>query len=240
MRTILLSAFLLFSAFNFSSPLKTSSPLDHSSWDALLRKYVSASGVVNYKGIRAEKAKLQAYLNTLSAGAPTSNSRTEKMAFWINAYNAFTVKLILDNYPTTSITKLKGGKPWDTKFVKIGSQTYSLNQIEHEILRKQYFDARLHFVLVCAAQSCPKLLNKAYTASNLYAEMDKQARYFINNSFKNKITASSARVSKLFDWYKEDFTKKGSLISFINKYSNVKLSTGAKVSYLEYDWALNE
>ncbi len=238
MRTILLFTFILFSAF--TSPNQNHPPVDHSAWDALLRKYVSASGVVNYKGIRAEKAKLQAYLNKLSAGVPSTNSRTEKMAFWINAYNAFTVKLILDNYPTSSITQLKGGKPWDAKFVKIGSQTYSLNQIEHEILRKQYFDARLHFVLVCAAQSCPKLLNKAYTASNLYAEMDKQARYFINNPSKNKLSASAAQVSKLFDWYKDDFTKKGSLISFINKYSNVKLGSGAKVSYLSYDWALNE
>lgn len=214
--------------------------VSHEAWNALLTKYVTSTGKVNYAGFKADKAKLQAYLNTLSKGISSSASKKEKMAFWINAYNAFTVKLIVDNYPTSSIKNLKGGKPWDVKFIKIGSSTYSLNNIEHDILRKKFFDARLHFVLVCAAKSCPKLLNKAYTASNLYAEMDKQARLFINNPAKNKITASSGQISELFNWYKGDFTKSGSLVSYINKYSKVKLNSNAKISHLTYDWSLNK
>lgn len=214
--------------------------VSHQIWDGLLKKYVSSSGKVNYSGIKAEKAKLQTYLDVLSKGISSSAPRNEAMAFWINAYNAFTVKLIIDNYPVSSIKKLKGGKPWDSKFIKIGGQSYSLNQIEHEILRKKYFDPRLHFVLVCAAKSCPKLLNKAFTPANVFVEMDKQARYFINNTSKNKISASSVQVSQLFNWYKGDFTKKGSLIAYINKYANTKANTNAKVSYQTYDWALND
>lgn len=235
---------ILFFASSFNSPQNLSletTPIavDHSIWNGLLKKYVSSTGKVNYAGIKAEKSKLQSYLNILAKGAPAGASRPETMAFWINAYNAFTVKLIVDNYPVKTIKSLKGGKPWDAKFIKIGSQTYSLNQIEHEILRKKYFDARLHFVLVCAAVSCPKLLNKAYTANTLYSDMDKQARYFINNGTKNKITAGSVQVSQLFNWYKTDFTKKGSLLSFINKYSNTKANSSAKVTYRTYNWNLN-
>jgi len=211
----------------------------HGTWDQLLRKYVSSTGRVNYRGFKAEKSKLNSYINYL-ATARVPNSRAAAMAFYINAYNAYTVKLIVDNYPTASITKLKGGKPWDYQFVKVAGKTYTLNDIEHNILRKKYFDARLHFVLVCAAQSCPKLLNKAYTAANLNTELDRQARIFINNTAKNKISSGSVQVSQLFNWYKGDFTKRSSLIGFINKYSKVKASANAKVTYLNYSWKLNE
>ncbi|OJJ16332.1 hypothetical protein BKI52_34130 [marine bacterium AO1-C] len=211
----------------------------HGTWDQLLRKHVSSTGRVNYRGFKAEKSKLNSYINYLST-ARVPNSRSAAVAFYINAYNAYTVKLIVDNYPTTSITKLKGGKPWDYRFAKVAGKTYTLNDIEHNILRKQYFDARLHFALVCAAQSCPKLLNKAYTAANLNTELDRQARIFVNNKAKNKISSGSVQVSQLFNWYKGDFTKRSSLVGFINKYSKVKVSANAKVSYLNYSWKLNE
>lgn len=211
----------------------------HQTWNQLLRKNVSASGKVNYRGFKAEKNKLNSYINYL-AKAQVPGSRSGAMAFYINAYNAYTVKLIVDNYPTSSIRKLKGGKPWDAKFAKVAGRYYTLNDIEHKILRAKYFDARLHFALVCAAQSCPKLLNKAYTAANLNAELDRQARIFVNNRAKNKISRGSVQLSQLFNWYKGDFTKRSSLIGFINKYSKVKASANAKVSYLNYSWNLNE
>ncbi len=159
------------------------------------------------------------------------------MAFWINAYNAFTVKLIVDNYPISSIMKLDNGKVWDRKWINIGGKTYSLNNIENDILRPQFKDPRIHFAVNCAAKSCPPLLNRAWTAANLESNFEKQARAFINNPEFNKISAKEVEVSKIFDWYASDF---GNLIDYLNKYSSTKINANAKVKFREYDWALNE
>lgn len=221
-----------------AQPVEVADPPSHDAWDKLLRQYVTADGKVNYDGFKNDKAKLEAYLKMLDANPPQDSwSRGEKMAFWINAYNAATVKLIVDNYPLASITKLDGGKPWDVKRVKIGSKTYSLNNIENDILRPQFKDARIHFAVNCAAQSCPPLLNRAWTASNLEGNFEKQARAFINNPKFNKISAKSAQVSNIFEWYAADF---GNLIDFLNKYATTKIAAGTKVGYVEYDWGLNQ
>lgn len=213
-------------------------PPSHETWDALLKKHVSATGQVNYKGIKAEKSKLEDYLKILSTNAPEESwSKAEQMAFWINAYNAFTIKLIVDSYPIASITNLHAGKPWDQKWIKIGSKTYSLNNIENDILRPQFKDARIHFAVNCAAKSCPPLLNAAWTAANLNSNLDAQAKKFINNPAFNKLSEKKVEVSKIFEWYAADF---GKLIDFLNKYATTKVSAKAKVSYLEYDWGLNE
>ena len=159
------------------------------------------------------------------------------MAYWINAYNAFTVKLILKNYPISSITKLDSGKPWDVKWIKLGEKTYSLNNIEHDILRPTYKDARIHFAVNCAAKSCPPLLNKAWTANNLNATLDKQTKTFINNATFNEIGADVVKLSKIFEWYKVDF---GDLIEYINKYSTVKVNQDATIEFVDYNWALNQ
>lgn len=215
---------------------KKSTP-DHSAFNALLQKNVSSSGKVNYQGFKAQKADLQKYLDDLAANTPSSEwGRKETMAYWTNAYNAFTIKLIVDNYPISSITKLENGKPWDKKWIKLGDKTYSLNNIENDILRPKYKDARIHFAVNCAAQSCPPILNKAWTAANLAANFEKQAKAFINNPKFNKISANSIEISKIFEWYAADF---GNIIDYLNKYSTTKISADAKVSYMEYDWALN-
>jgi hypothetical protein len=213
-------------------------PPSHDAWNTLLQQYVSNTGVVNYKGLKNSQAQLDAYLESLAANPiQDSWSRNEKMAYWINAYNAYTVKLIVDNYPTSSITKLKGGKPWDVKWIKLGDQTYSLNNIENDILRPQYKDARIHFAVNCAAMSCPPLLNQAWTASNLNRNFEKQAKAFINNPAYNTIAADQVQISKIFEWYAGDF---GNIIDYLNQYSNTTINADAKVSYVEYDWALNE
>ena len=216
----------------------TPPPFSHDSWNALLQKHVSSTGRVNYKGFKSELSKLESYLESLSATPPQSSwSRNEKLAYWINAYNAFTVKLILDNYPTSSITKLKGGKPWDVKWIKIGTSTYSLNNIENDIIRPRFKDARIHFAVNCAALSCPPLLNQAFTPSQLSTQLNKQARKFVNNPKYNTITPDAIKVSKIFEWYSSDFGN--SLIDYLNKYSETTINSGAKIQYLEYDWALN-
>ena len=210
----------------------------HQTWDDLLRSYVSATGKVNYTGLKANKSKLEGYLNDLKNNPPQNDwSRIKTMAYWINAYNAFTVKLILDNYPVSSINKLEGGKPWDKKWIKIGNNTYSLNNIENDILRPKYKDPRIHFAVNCAAKSCPPLLNRAWTEDNLNSNFEKQAKEFINNSNYNKITASKVQVSKIFEWYAADF---GNLTDYLNKYASTKINSNAKVEYLEYNWDLNE
>ena len=211
--------------------------VDHSKWDQLLKKHVSPNGKVNYSGFKKDIAELDAYLEILSSSSVDQLSgRNEKMAYWINAYNAFTIKLIVDNYPVSSITKLHGGKPWDVKWVNLGGKNYSLNNIENDILRPVYKDARIHFAVNCAALSCPPLLNKAFTASNLNALLDQQTKKFINNTSFNQIDATKVSISKIFEWYSVDFPK---LIEFINKYSTQKVNTNAKVKYNEYDWKLN-
>ena len=209
----------------------------HKDWDALLSKYVSSSGKVNYKGIKSEQGKLDAYLKALADNPVQSTwSRNEKMVYWINAYNAFTVKLIVDNFPVSSIMKLHNGKPWDVKWIKLGDKTYSLNNIEHDILRPKYKDARIHFAVNCAAQSCPPLLNRAWTADNLNRYFNQQAKNFINNTKYNSISADKVELSKIFEWYGSDF---GELITYLNKYSNTKINGGAEIIFQEYDWALN-
>jgi len=212
--------------------------LSHDIWDGLLRRHVSASGAVNYGGFKSDKAELQSYLDLLAANPPQSDwGRGKTMAYWINAYNAFTIKLIVDNYPVGSITDLEGGKPWGKRWIKLGSQTYSLDQIEKEILLKKYKDARVHFAVNCAAKSCPAILNSAWTATNLEGNFERQTKSFINNSQFNDISAKSARVSQLFNWYASDF---GDVKTFINKYSNTKLKPNARIDFMEYNWKLNE
>ena len=207
-------------------------------WDTLLQRYVTPTGKVNYAGLKADKAALEAYCKTLSDNpAQDSWSREEKMAYWINAYNAFTIKLIVDNYPTKSILNFDGGKTWDVKRIKLGDKKYSLNQIENDILRPQFKDARIHFAINCAAKSCPPLHNRAYTADNLEATLEARTKAFVNDVKHNTLTASKAQVSKIFDWYGADF---GDLKKYLNKYADTQLKSNATVTFNEYNWDLNE
>lgn len=213
---------------------------NHEVWNELLAKHVSEKGNVNYNGFKSDLSKLDSYLQSLSKMAPESSwTKNEKMAFWINAYNAFTVKLILDNMPLKSIMEINGGKAWDLKFIKIGSKTLSLNNIEHDILRAKYKDARIHFAVNCASISCPRLMNAAFNASDLNTQLDRMTTSFVNNSSKNTVSAGKIQISQLFNWYKDDFTKEGSVIDFLNKYSKTKINSNAKTSFKEYNWNLN-
>jgi len=159
------------------------------------------------------------------------------LAYYINLYNANTIKLIVDNYPVMSIKKINN--PWTKKRIKIGGKAFSLSEIENDILRKMN-EPRIHFGINCASVSCPRLLNTAYNSENVMALLEQSAKGFINNPVKNKISAKSAQLSKIFKWYKDDFTKNGTLENYINHYSDIKMKTGTTVDYLEYDWNLNE
>jgi len=215
-----------------------SNVVDHSAWDGLLKKYVADNGDVNYKGFKKDGKLLYNYIGYLATKVPSENwSKQEKLAYFINVYNANTIKLIIDNYPTKSIKDISS--PWSKNRIKIGDEDFSLEDIEHEILRKMD-EPRIHFAINCASVSCPKLLNSAYTSENVAQLLDKATKSFIANSKKNIISEHRLQLSKIFQWYKSDFTKNGSLIDYINQYSKVKIQKNATISFLDYDWNLNE
>lgn len=212
---------------------------NHEVWDRLLQKYVSEDGKVDYKGFKTDKTEFYNYLNSLSNSPPENSwSQNETLAYWINVYNAFTIKLILDNYPTNSIKDIKD--PWNHRFIKIGNKWYTLNDVEHRIIRKMN-EPRIHFALVCAAVSCPRLYNKAFTAKNLDTDLELLTRGFLKDSTKNEISENDIKLSKIFKWYGGDFKNNGvSLIDFLNQYSDVTISDRARKSYKDYNWSLNE
>lgn len=212
--------------------------VNHESWDGLLKKYVDSDGNVNYAGILKESKTLDAYLQLLNENSPSDDwSKNEKLAFYINLYNAATVKLIIDNYPLKSIKDLSG--PWDKKWIQIDGKKYSLGNIEHKILRKMN-EPRIHFAINCASYSCPKLLNKAFLPETIEAQLEAVTIDFINDTSRNKISNKKIQLSNIFKWYKGDFTKNGSLIDYLNRYLNIKIDKKIKVSHLTYDWGLNE
>ena len=227
----------------------SSGPVDHSIYDQLLKKYVDERGQVNYKGFKKEQAEFKKYLDLLSKNPPAASwSKNEQMAYWINAYNAFTIQLILDHYPVQSIKDI-GSKiqipfvttPWAIKFISIGKEKMSLDNIEHGTLRKKFDDPRIHFALVCASKSCPRLRNEAYMAEKLDRQLDDQGRDFLNNPAKNAITPKQASLSKYFDWYKGDWQDNGkSIEEWVNRYSKTKINSNTKISFMDYNWNLNE
>jgi hypothetical protein len=211
-------------------------------YNDLLQKHVTDDGIVDYKSFKADEAKLDTYISFLEKTTPASSwSENKQKAFWINTYNAYTIKLILENYPLKSIMDIKqdGKTAWKIPFVKVGGKTYTLDYIEHEILRKNLFDPRIHVGVNCASVSCPKLGNIAFTEENIDANLEKLMKTFINDSSRNKITNNKVQISSIFDWFKEDFTKNGSIIDYLNKYSNTEINSNAAISYLKYDWSLN-
>jgi hypothetical protein len=226
-----------------------STPPSHQLWNELLKTHVKPNGLVDYKGFIREKPKLESYLKLLSENAPDRSkwSKNEQLAYWINVYNAYTVKLIVDFYPTKSIRDL-GPRikiplikdVWHYKFFKIAGVDMSLDEVEHSILRKEFEEPRIHFAINCASVSCPPLLNEAFVASNLENQLMRVTTTFVNDPSRNKISSQSAQLSSIFSWFKGDFTKKGTLIEFLNRYSKVKISPNARISFLDYNWNLNE
>ncbi|MET7029677.1 DUF547 domain-containing protein [Sediminicola luteus] len=211
--------------------------VDYSTWDTLLKKYVDDVGNVDYKNFRKEIGLLNSYLDQQTKN-PVSEYETKesKLVYYINLYNAATVKLILDNYPLGSIKDLKG--PWNRQVVTIRNKQLSLGDIEHNILRKMD-EPRIHFAINCASYSCPKLLNEAFTVEKLEDLLEKSARNFVNDPKRNVITKEKAMLSQIFKWYKKDFTNKVSLTDYINQYSTIKITKETSIEFINYDWSLN-
>lgn len=228
--------------FLLAGNLLATETFSHKTWDNLLQKHVSAAGVVNYEGIQADRKMLNTYLEQLNGFKGVSSlPSAEQEAFWINVYNAYTVALIVDHYPIRSIRDIKVADKdaWHMKIVHAGGQILSLNEVEHKMLLEKFNDPRIHFGINCASFSCPILLNKAFTAANLNTNLDLLAMGFVNDPKRNKVSEGSLQLSEIFNWYQKDFSKEGSVIDFINKYSKVPVKSNAKISYLPYNWNLN-
>jgi uncharacterized protein DUF547 len=230
----------------------------HTLFTEILSDYVS-DGKVNYKDLRLDK-RLPAYIDQLSHTDPaTLIDDKERFAFWINAYNAYTLKIICDNYPLKSISELHGGGAflgritkttvWDKKLVTINNKKMTLNDIEHKTIRPEFKDARAHFALVCAAKSCPPLRNEAYEAHTLSEQLNDQGRIFLSQLDENNfdIFGKAANISPIFSWFAGDFGGKNKVLSFLADFlpqevseAIKKDSSSWKIRYTYYDWSLNE
>ncbi|MFV0248895.1 MAG: DUF547 domain-containing protein [Tenacibaculum sp.] len=234
-KIIVFTFFLLFGYF----PIKAQTDV----FDALLKTYVDSDGNVDYIGLRKNKSILNIYLKYLENTVPNKKwSPNKSKAFWINVYNAHTIKLIIESFPLKKITdiKRKGENAWKIPFVIVGKKKYSLDYVQHIILRKWYSDSRIHVGINAASKSGPKFVNFAFTEKNIDSKLEELMKNFINDPQKNKISFNKVEISKIFEWYKEDFSSKNSLIDYLNKYSSIKANDNAQVVYLEYNWLLNE
>lgn len=209
----------------------------------LLQKHVTKDGLVDYQSFKKDLPKLIKFTDYVATTIPDDSwSVNKQKAFWINAYNAYTILLILQEYPLKSIidVKIDGKTAWKTPLAKVGNQTYTLDFIEHEILRKKLFDPRIHVGVNCASISCPKLANIAFTEENIDTELTRLMNEFVNDTSKNNINKNNIKISAIFDWFKEDFMKTASLIEYLNNYSKIKINKNASINYLPYNWSLNE
>jgi hypothetical protein len=219
---------------------------NHAPLHELLKTHVRGGGI-DYDGLSKEEAKLDAYLAPAESFSVEALSRDEAMAFWINMYNAWTLKLILTKYPDLDSIKDLGSvfsSPWKKRFVKIGGKTLTLGEIEHEILREEFKDPRIHFAINCASKSCPPLLPEAYRAATLEAQLDGATRDFINNRANTIIDSKRLTVSRIFKWYKDDFNN--DIPGYVKQYAAPELKQKLKnlgnapdVSFMDYDWSLN-
>ena len=241
----------------------------HAAWTALLKKHVvllngGRASQVRYAGMASERVALKAYLATLAAVTPQAFeafSKPQQMAFLINAYNAATVELILTKYPKLASIKDLGSllsNPWKQKIVPLLGTTMTLDQIEHDTLRARgrYDDPRIHFAVNCASIGCPMLREEAFVAERLDAQLEEQARRFMADRTRNRWNAEKQRaeVSKIFDWYGEDFRLGhkgiGSLNAYLARHADLLADAPAdrerlrsqkvNIAFLDYDWKLND
>ncbi|MCO4793517.1 MAG: DUF547 domain-containing protein [Bacteriovoracaceae bacterium] len=231
---------------------------EHAKLEKILNVHLKSEGaqtLFNYKKVKEAPLELNSYLEDLSSVSKSkyqSFSKDQRLAFLINAYNAFTLKLIVDNYPVKSIKDLGGlfSSPWKKKFFKLFGEDFWLDRIEHDIIRKKFKEARIHFAVNCASLGCPSLYPHAFTAGQLETQLEESSKIFLRDQDENKIDISKKTVylSKIFKWYGGDFEKQHkSVENFISKYFDVDESIKSQIAtkkysikYLDYNWKLNE
>jgi uncharacterized protein YyaL (SSP411 family) len=221
---------------------------DHGGFDAILARHVDADGRVDYVALRRNSRPLDSYLQALADAPLDELDGDGKLALLINAYNAFTLRLILDHYPVASIMDIPEANRWDGRRWEIAGRTWSLNEIEHEQIRANFDEPRIHFALVCAAVGCPPLRREAYTASRLEAQLEDQTRavHARERWFRYDAREQVVRLTRLYDWYGGDFTKNGAtVVTYAASYApelKRALDAGVRpgVEWLDYDWSLND
>jgi hypothetical protein len=237
-------------AFFFAMGLANASwaafTVDNSVYAGLLENYVKED-VVDYQGFKSEESKLDQYLKVLEKADPTKLSRSERFAFYINAYNAWTIKLILSGYPGVESIKELGSifkSPWKKKLARIDGEVVTLDHIEHDILRPKFKDPRVHFAINCASRGCPPLRSEPYRGDVLDRQLDEMAQAFINDPERNRLEGKTLYVSRIFKWFKGDFDN--DIVGFFQKYAQGDLKKRLdsspeeiRVKYLSYDWSLN-
>jgi len=231
---------------------------DNDAYARLLKAHVrpgTVSGIklalVDYRAVKADPAYAQALGALALAGPDSLTSDAERFAFWVNAYNLAAIKAVLDQYPTKSIKD--GGSLlspiWKKKVVTVARTVYSLDDIEHGVLRKAFREPRVHFAIACASLSCPDLRAEPFDPARLDAQLDQQAAAFLSNATKGLKPGAdgrTARVSSIFKWFAGDFSASGGVAAFIRARSSPDVAarlgalTDAGLSYLDYDWSLND
>ena len=208
--------------------------------DAFLKKHVDNYGMVDYPGIKASPGQLNKLVDQIKGYSVKGKTAAEAKAFYINAYNILMIKSVVDHYPISKPLDVPG--MFDKIKHNVAGTSLTLSDIENKVLRVKYPDARLHFVLVCGAKSCPPLANYAFTPSNLESSLTARTKKAMNNKQFIRVDDANKKVaiSKIFEWYKADFDKEAkSFIDFINKYKSTPIPTSYKVTTYEYNWALN-
>ena len=239
--TLLLAALLptLASAFDHS----------HRAWNAIVSTHVKDDNF-DYRSAKSSAAKsLDSYLDALAAverGTYDDWSDTQKLAYLINLYNAATIDLVLEHYPVKSIRDIGGDDgPWKLKIVRLIGKKITLDQLEHEIIRKEFAEPRIHFAVNCASIGCPPLLNRAYTADQLESQLAAQTKRFLSNRRINHLDGKTLHLSPLFDWFRDDFTAAAkSVRHYVAPYfpesERKAILNEATLKFSEYDWALND
>ena len=229
--------------------------IDHSAWDEFLRRYVVVNdtgvNLVDYRGVSADdRSVLEDYLSILELVPISRYSRAEQLAYWINLYNALTVRVVLDHYPVDSIRDIDispglfADGPWGKKLVMVEGEALSLNDIEHRILRPIWRDNRIHYAVNCASIGCPDLQPTAFTASNADSLLTKAARGYINSPRGISISGDTVTVSKIYDWFYEDFGRTDRdvldhLLTYAEPALKQKLQEIGEIHEVAYDWRLN-
>ncbi len=249
--------FSLLMSLNFFAE-SSFSDFDHShkKWDQVLKQYAIKKGnqvYFKYNDLKKNEGLLSSYLSQLESVSKEKFStfnRDEKLAFWINAYNAYTIQIILKHYPVKSIKNISSGKniisgwfssgPWKKDFINLFGKKINLNNIEHDIIRKEFDEPRIHFAVNCASMGCPSLLLEAFTGSKLNIQLDRAAQNFLQNKSKNYVQGNTLYLSKIFKWYGSDFDQKyGGFENYVVKALGLPQKK-YDVKFNDYDWNLNK
>ncbi|MEQ1647470.1 MAG: DUF547 domain-containing protein [Hyphomicrobiaceae bacterium] len=234
----------------------------HAPYDVLLGKYVSPSpdginrvAYAKWLAAKPDRTALDSYVSTLINQKPSALTKPDAFAYWVNLYNALTLQVILNAYPVKSIRDIKSENwldpkawlgPWRTERVTVEGKRYSLDDIEHKVLRPTYKDPRVHYAVNCASTGCPNLMNRAWRAATLETDLDTATSTFINHPRAIAVDADgSLRISSIYKWFVEDFGgNDAGVIAHVKKYATAPLATKlanmTKIGEDQYDWSINE